>query len=158
MLPNFEEWKIKLENILQQSDFITLWKQLEHFFYLTNTVVKIQRKMYNQSDFYFLFSEDTKFTNWGEFNDLFADKTVYFFSNSEKKYSLLSHNSSLSTFPYSFTNTFSALERKLLEDVSLNKHSFFILSTVKEESREIFEFLQKLPCVSDFELLVENIT
>ncbi|MBQ2600695.1 hypothetical protein II582_05115 [bacterium] len=45
--------------------------QIEHFFSITDTVAKVQRKMYNQSDFYFLFSEDTKFTNRDEFLDIF---------------------------------------------------------------------------------------
>jgi hypothetical protein len=86
LLPKFSERKEVLQKILQKSDFLLLWQQLEHFFYLSNTIVKIQRKMYNQSDFYFLFSEETKFTNWEEFYELFRDKTVYFLSHSEKKY------------------------------------------------------------------------
>ncbi len=71
MLPKFEEWKIILEKILEKSDFQLLWKQLEHFFSLCNTVVKIQIKLYQQSEFYFLFSEDTKFTNREEFKEIF---------------------------------------------------------------------------------------
>jgi hypothetical protein len=42
--------------------------------------------------------------------------------------------------------------------ISKSEQSFFIISTVKDESREIFEYLQTIPELSDYELLVENIT
>ena len=46
----------------------------------------------------------------------------------------------------------------LKEDFSEGKKEFFIVSTVKEESKAIFEFLQKFDEGEKFELLVENIT
>ena len=158
LLPKFSERKEVLQKILQKSDFLLLWQQLEHFFYLSNTIVKIQRKMYNQSDFYFLFSEETKFTNWEEFYELFRDKTVYFLSHSEKKYPSLMQSLNPWTFDYSFVTTFTALERKLTESLQEQSHSFFIVSTVKEESKALFEYLQTFPWLESFELLVENIT
>jgi hypothetical protein len=60
--------------------------QIEHFFSITETVAKVQRKMYNQSDFYFLFSEDTKFTNRDEFLDIFGNHHTLFLSNHERAY------------------------------------------------------------------------
>jgi hypothetical protein len=42
--------------------------------------------------------------------------------------------------------------------ISKSEESFFIISTVKDESREIFEYLQTIPELEDYELLVENIT
>ncbi|MBO7505030.1 hypothetical protein J6T66_02510 [bacterium] len=42
--------------------------------------------------------------------------------------------------------------------IEKSDQSFFIISTVKDESREIFEYLQTIPELSDYELLVENIT
>ena len=42
--------------------------------------------------------------------------------------------------------------------ISKSDESFFIISTVKDESREIFEHLQTIPELADYELLVENIT
>jgi hypothetical protein len=50
------------------------------------------------------------------------------------------------------------LEEQLSHFISNSDQSFFIISTVKDESREIFEHLQTIPQLSDFELLVENIT
>jgi hypothetical protein len=46
----------------------------------------------------------------------------------------------------------------LLKFISKSGQSFFIISTVKDESREIFEYLQTVPELLDYELLVENIT
>jgi hypothetical protein len=50
------------------------------------------------------------------------------------------------------------LESMLSKYISNSDKSFFIISTVKDESREIFEYLQTIPELSDYELLVENIT
>jgi hypothetical protein len=50
------------------------------------------------------------------------------------------------------------LESMLSKYISKSEQSFFIISTVKDESREIFEYLQTIPELSDYELLVENIT
>jgi len=41
--------------------------------------------MYNQSEFYFVYSEATKFTNWDEFTDIFPSHTL-FLSNYDKSY------------------------------------------------------------------------
>lgn len=65
---------------------------MEHFLEITETVAKITRKVYGQggnSDFYFLFSEEAKFTNWEEFKEIFVHNHVVFLSNHEAKYSLL---------------------------------------------------------------------
>jgi hypothetical protein len=50
------------------------------------------------------------------------------------------------------------LESMLSKFISKSDQSFFIISTVKDESREIFEYLQTIPELADHELLVENIT
>jgi hypothetical protein len=50
------------------------------------------------------------------------------------------------------------LQPMLSKFISKSEESFFIISTVKDESREIFEYLQTVPELSDYELLVENIT
>jgi hypothetical protein len=50
------------------------------------------------------------------------------------------------------------LQSMLSKFISKSDQSFFIISTVKDESREIFEHLQTISELSDYELLVENIT
>ena len=115
--------------------------------------------MYGQSDFYFLFSEDTKFTNRDEFLDIFGDHHTLFLSNNEKSYLPLLPN--ISDFEEKRLPSLKAvvdLYDQLSKFILNSDQSFFIISTVKDESREIFEYLQKIPQLSEYELLVENIT
>ena len=159
LLPKLKEFWPKLEELLQQSDYKTLRSQIEHFFLITETVAKVQRKMYNQSDFYFLFSEDTKFTNRDEFLDIFEDHHTLFLSNHETAYpELLPDISDFEENKLPHLKAVVDLDSMLLKFISKSNQSFFIISTVKDESREIFEYLQTVPELSDYELLVENIT
>ncbi|MBO7095047.1 hypothetical protein J6V86_02505 [bacterium] len=115
--------------------------------------------MYNQSDFYFLFSEDTKFTNRDEFLDIFARHQTLFLSNHETAYNeLLPDISDFEEKKLPYLKAVPDLESMLSKFISKSEQSFFIISTVKDESREIFEYLQTIPELSDYELLVENIT
>ncbi len=159
LLEKFKEFWPKLERLLQTSDYKTLWSQIQHFFLITETVAKVQRKMYGQSDFYFLFSEDTKFTNRDEFLDIFMDHHVLFLSNHEKTYTCLLPNimdSEVRKLPH--LKAVVDLDTMLWKFISNSDKSFFIISTVKDESREIFEYLQTITELSEYELLVENIT
>ena len=159
LLPRFKEFWPKLESALQPSDFKTLRLQIEHFFSITETVAKVQRKMYGQSDFYFLFSEDTKFTNRDEFLDIFTDHHTLFLSNHETAYpELLPETTDFEEKKLPHLRAVVDLQPMLSKFISKSEKSFFIISTVKDESREIFEHLQKIPELSDYELLVENIT
>ena len=115
--------------------------------------------MYAQSDFYFLFSEDTKFTNRDEFLDIFKDHHTLFLSNHETAYDeLLPDVSDFEEKKLPHLRAVVDLESMLSKYISKSEQSFFIISTVKDESREIFEYLQTIPELSDYELLVENIT
>ena len=159
LLPKLKDFESKLQTSLQLSDFKTLRSQIEHFFSITETVAKVQRKMYSQSDFYFLFSEDTKFTNWDEFLDIFQDRHIIFLSNHEKSYSsIISDVLDFSEGKLPHLKAVVDLYNVLWKMIKKWDQSIFIISTVKDESREIFEYLQTLPELSDFELLVENIT
>ena len=159
LLPRLKEFWPKLEKSLQAWDFKTLRLQIEHFFSITETVAKVQRKMYNQSDFYFLFSEDTKFTNRDEFLDIFTDHHTLFLSNHETAYpELLADITDFEEKRLPHLRAVVDLESMLSKYISKSEQSFFIISTVKDESREIFEHLQTISELSDYELLVENIT
>ena len=159
LLPKLKEFWSKLEIALQSSDFKTLWLQIEHFFSITETVAKVQRKMYNQSDFYFLFSEDTKFTNRDEFLDIFGKHHTLFLSNHETAYDeLLPNISDFEEKKLPHLRAIVDLESMISKFIEKSDQSFFIISTVKDESREIFEYLQTIPELSNYELLVENIT
>ena len=115
--------------------------------------------MYNQSDFYFLFSEDTKFTNRDEFLDIFTDHHTLFLSNHETAYDeLLPEITDFEEKKLPHLRAVVDLQPMLSKFISKSEQSFFIISTVKDESREIFEYLQTISELSDYELLVENIT
>ena len=115
--------------------------------------------MYSQSDFYFLFSEDTKFTNRDEFLDIFTDQHTLFLSNHETAYpELLADITDFEEKRLPHLRAVVDLESMLSKYISKSEQSFFIISTVKDESREIFEHLQTISELSDYELLVENIT
>ncbi|MDR2541374.1 MAG: hypothetical protein LBD11_06560 [Candidatus Peribacteria bacterium] len=88
VLPKFKAFREKLKAVLHETDFTTLWKQIEHFFDITETIAKVQRKMFGQTgtDFYFLFSEEAKYTNREEFKDIFQKNHIVFFSDHEKQY------------------------------------------------------------------------
>ena len=159
LLTKLKEFWPRLEAVLQPTDFKTLRSQIEHFFSITETVAKVQRKMYSQSDFYFLYSEDTKFTNRDEFLDIFTNHHTLFLSNYEKTYNkLLPEIVDFKEKRLPHLKAVVDLEDQLSRFISNSDKSFFIISTVKDESREIFEHLQTIPQLSDFELLVENIT
>lgn len=159
LLQKLKEFWPKLESSLQPPDFKTLRLQIEHFFSITETVAKVQRKMYNQSDFYFLFSEDTKFTNRDEFLDIFTDHHTLFLSNHETAYDeLLPDITDFEEKKLPHLKAVVDLQSMLSKFIKKSDQSFFIISTVKDESREIFEYLQTIPELSDYELLVENIT
>ena len=158
LLPKLREFSEILPSVLHPQDFNILRKQIEHFFSICDTVAKVQRKMYNQSDFFFLFSEDAKFTNRDEFKEIFHRNHIVFLSNYERSYQKLIQDSEILPRKLLRTQTLGAIETTLQSATQEKQTSIFIISTVKEESRQIFEMLQKLPFLSEYELLVENIT
>ncbi|MDR2416034.1 MAG: hypothetical protein LBD75_05535 [Candidatus Peribacteria bacterium] len=91
LLPKLKAFQQPLQSVLQQQDFHILWKQIEHFLAICETIAKVEKKTYGQtgSDFYFLFSEEAKFTNWDEFKDLFYHHHTIFLSHHEKQYPAL---------------------------------------------------------------------
>jgi hypothetical protein len=115
--------------------------------------------MYNQSDFYFTYAESVKYTNRDEFKDVFPS-WVYFLSDFEKWYPKMLEQESWwkNLLMKKISN-----QDRVVEFVTnwLPDNDWkicFILSTVKTESKELFDkfFENWLP--DDVSLLVENIT
>jgi hypothetical protein len=88
LIPKLSSFQEPLQTLLHPADFNTLRKQIEHFLAICETIAKVQRKMYGQtgSEFYFLFSEEAKFTNRDEFKEIFHRNHIVFCSNHEKTY------------------------------------------------------------------------
>jgi len=158
LLPKLKAFKEPLQSCLHPTDFDVLWKQIEHFLSIGETIVKIQRKMWGKSDFYFLFSEESKFTNRDEFKEIFHRNHIVFFSNHEQNYPHIVTTQKVLPPKFSQLQTVGAIEAKLSELTAEKEVSIFIVSTVKEESRMIFEAVQKMRFLSGYEFLVENIT
>jgi hypothetical protein len=85
---------------------------------------------------------------------LFYRNHVVFLSHHQKEYKPLIEAPLPPFRALTHIRTLGGLETQL----SVGKNAIFIISTVKEESRAIFEALQKMRFLSDYELLVENIT
>jgi hypothetical protein len=73
----------KMKDNLEDDDFLALEKQLLHIDHIFNTVINIQKRM-NNTDMYFVYSENTQYTSRPEFVEIF-NTNVYFFSNIDKK-------------------------------------------------------------------------
>lgn len=163
------EYLENIKNEISDADFLVLSSQIAHMFHVFNSIVTINKKMYAQSDFYFVYSEHCKFTSWQEFMDLYKDSTVFFFSNTNIQYPKLSLPAKDGTSEQQVPSlSIQFMEEKVDQLVAylsdtLAKNpgknmSFFIVSTVKQQSTKIFEELYKKRIHTQALLLVENIT
>ena len=160
------EWKDVLKDILQSSEFTTIWKQIDHMQNIFQGMMVVEKKMYSKSDFYFLYSEEIKYTNWDDFLSEFnSHKTIFLTNNDSTVPRLLDDEKILSStsqeeekiFPLSKTaSVLKAIEN--FDTVKFPNWTIFILSVKKEESIALFEELITKWFDKKFLLLVENIT
>jgi hypothetical protein len=119
----------------------------------------VQKVMYNQSDFYFTYAESVKYTNRDEFKDVFPS-WIYFLSDFEKWYpKMLEQESWWKNLLMKKISNQDRVVEFITNWLPDNDWKIcFILSTVKTESKELFDkfFENWLP--DDVSLLVENIT
>lgn len=147
---------------IEESDFAELSRQIAHMFNVFDSVLSINKKMYGQSDFFFVYSENAKFTSRPEFVDLFKTSTIYFFSNTNKQCTMLSANEDKTLLPMlhfdeKFDKLIDYLSTLFSGDTSPKK-SVFVVSTQKEQSKKIFEEIYQKRIHEKASLLVENIT
>jgi hypothetical protein len=123
--------------------------------------------MRGKSDFYFVYSEDVKFTNWEDFLEEFKWHHVIFLSdNDESLPNLLNLELEENNSTYNWEEKIFQLSKtpsvlKVVEDfdITLNPNwVIFILSVKKEESVALFEELIAHWLDRRYLLLVENIT
>jgi superfamily II DNA or RNA helicase len=139
-----------------------LMKQIQHIDKIFNGVVNISKKMYNQSDFYFVYAEAQRYTDRKEFVDIFKNN-IYFLSNSNKDYTSPITDSRLpitnlqTKIP---TRNLGRIDQitKHIQDADSGIQNIFIFSPKKEESKKIFEDLCQKDIHKDRLFLVENIT
>ncbi len=170
-----------LENEIEKSDFTIIKKQFDHIDNLFNTVITIEKKMMGD-EMNFVYSEHTQYTSWPEFIEIFPS-TIYFFSNTDKKASILFPNEqsqqSIKTIKiWLYDRILSYLQNNIStnkndsviakenssviangsEAIHLKPTSFFIASTRKEESKQLFETLYKNNLHNHYTIVAENIT
>ena len=159
LVPQFSDHKTLLQECLDAQDFDNLRSKVDQLIAVLSGLIEVKKVMYDQSDFYFTYSEATKYTNWEEFKDVFSS-WVYFFSDWEKSYPKLVsqdfENQKISIKKiWDIDRVVSFVEDWIPENAWKN---CFILSTVKTESKELFDKLCDFWITNDVPLLVENVT
>ncbi len=144
-----------LKDSCEADDFLMLDRHMQHMNTIFNTVMSIQKKASN-TDYYFVYNETTKYTSRSEFMDIFTT-SVYFFSNSDTKSPALFPNEERTpAIPTINIKLHDRILAYILKEEA--KQSFFIVSTRKDESKQIFDALYKNDIHKDYALLIENIT
>ena len=177
LLQRFDEFRNQLSSILDVSEMQILRKQIEHMFKIFESMIVVEKKMYSKSDFYFLYSEEVKFTTRAEFSEIFGQHKTLFLSNydlnlpaliqlpdSKDKNSGIEDISEIKSDSPSdkmlhLSKTTSILH--FLEDFDTEKIPnglIFILSVQKEQSKELFAEIVHKKLGQKYQLLVENIT
>ena len=177
LLQRFNEFRNQLSSILDVSEMQILRKQIEHMFKIFESMIVVEKKMYSKSDFYFLYSEEVKFTTRAEFSEIFGQHKTLFLSNYDLNFPALiqlpdskDKNSGIEDISeiksdspsdkmLHLSKTISILH--FLEDFDTEKTQnglIFILSVQKEQSKELFAEIVHKKLDQKYQLLVENIT
>jgi len=162
LLEQLDVFVLKLKGLLLPYDYEQFVQQYQQMNEILDTLVTIRKRMYQQSDFYFVYQETSKFTNWDEFLDVFADRQVIFVSDVADKYRLLFADGKLQLDTSEILPLY--YENKLLpwleEQIpNLDEDGcIFILSARKHESRALFDSLYSKKFHQEVQLIAENIT
>ncbi len=159
LIKQFDKHKTLLESNLDSEDFEKLWSGIEQMFNILAWLLQVNKIMYSQSDFYFIYSEAIQFTNWTEFTDIFASHTIFFsnFDHSATKIMEATQKNEV----LNFKKIWDIDKIVNFVDTELSKNpnkTFFIISTIKTESKEIFEKMYAHGLEQKALLLIENIT
>lgn len=157
----------KVKAAIGEEMFAPVEKQIQQLDHIFNNVVNISKKMYSQSDFYFVYAEAQRYTNREEFLEIFTNN-VYFLSNNNNEYlPLLEKGGVGGGFDEAkFTSTKIPTRNlwrvdqitKHIQSADANIQNIFIFSPKKEESKKIFEDLCQKGIQEQALILVENIT
>ncbi len=169
LLVRFSEyWEEKLKEILHPTEYMTIWKQIEHMQTIFDGMMTVEKKMWWKWDFYFVYSESVKYSNWNEFADEFGGHEVLFLSNNDESlpYLIDKVSNSEGEEGKNVEDKIFHLSKipsvvKVLEDYDFEQYPnwlIFILSVKKDESIALFEEFISKWFDKKFMLLVENIT
>lgn len=160
ILKQIDEYSALRKKHLELEDYELLDKNMEDIKRIFSGTLYVNKKLYDQfGSFYFVFSEATQYTSWPEFVDIFGQQTL-FLSNHDQSYKHLNEKSKKE-------NSFGLLKintvDRLLDYIEKNQEklidkNIFILSSRKEQSKEIFEKAFNKNLDKNLNILVENIT
>ena len=159
LIKQFDKHKTLLEADLDSQDFEKLWWEIDKMFDILFGLLQVNKVMYGQSDFYFTYWEAIKFTNRDEFTDIFASHTL-FLSNFDKSCDKII-DSDISGENIDFKKIWDIDKVVNFIDKELSENpnkTFFVISTIKAESKEIFEKMYTNWLDQKALLLIENIT
>ena len=169
LLEKFADYEPQLREIITQQEFSSVWNQIEHMIKIFDGNLQVEKKMYDRSAFYFIYSEEVKFSSWDEFLELFRERKALFLSHtdttlpcliSEREDSKINKEQQKGENQiFHLSKTASVLKAiEAFDKIQFPNGAIFILSVKKEESKELFEALIKKGMDQDFLPLVENIT
>jgi len=169
LLEKFADYEPQLREIITQQEFSSIWNQIEHMIKIFDGNLQVEKKMYDRSAFYFIYSEEVKFSSWDEFLELFRERKALFLSHtdttlpcliSEREDSKINKEQQKGENQiFHLSKTVSVLKAiEAFDKIQFPNGVIFILSVKKEESKELFEALIKKGMDQVFLLLVENIT
>ena len=157
----------KVKAAIGEEIFAPVERQIQQLDHIFNNVVNISKKMYSQSDFYFVYAEAQRYTNREEFLEIFTNN-VYFLSNNNKEHiPLLDKEGVRGGFDGAQPISTKIPTWNLGRIETITKHiqsaddkiqNIFIFSPKKEESKKIFEDLCQKGIQESALILVENIT
>ena len=168
LLTRFEEyWKTVLQSVLNSAEYLTIWKQVEHMLTIFDGMMVVEKKMWGKWDFYFVYSESVKYSNWNDFLDEFVWHEVLFLSNSDNSLPFLvdklqneeENANAIEDKIFHLSKAPSVV--KVLEEFDVSQYPnglIFILSVKKDESIALFEEFISKWFDKKYLLLVENIT
>ncbi len=157
LLSQFEYYKNAFESLLWD-DFDRFWSGFAHMINVLWGIMYVSKNMYNQWDFYFVYWESAKFTNWSEFTDIFSDFHTIFLSHYDQTYKKIKELEFIPNISAVRLDTISKISDFFDVDEHKDLNSVFILSTQKEESKAIFDMFLSKWLDKNHLILIENIT
>ncbi len=145
---------LQLKKFMEYDDYIELKSQVDDLFWILNTICLVKKNMFQEDKFYYVFFRTDNVINYQEFMDYFDENRTYFLSNYSK-------DGIKPKWESSFERSIKIVKNNNIDSIDKllsNYDSIFVLSTNKQKSKELFEYLIWNWYEKDFKILVENIT
>lgn len=150
------EWNKTLKQLLPEGVYKDIGVYIDQLENVLSCMVTIDKCMYDQSAFYFIYKETNRYVQRSEFTDTFASRRILYFSHYNKQIRALDEANTYSDVPLQRVS--SANASKIIEEESQKNKKIFILSTQKWASQGLFTALCDAWIHKDTTVLAENIS